>query len=286
MSRPPTRLREFFPSCRRTPGTKIAPSTWRRTLCGSHSTVTPELPEGPLELNRDYPGHDIAPCGVHGCAMTANATAQDCKALCSGGACVGYVFAASACAAGGAAVCWTKSSMPEASGVEGQCRTSQRVGKPASNGTDLATKWARALGAGAGSDRVVGYFGLRSLRVGRAAESATTRPLLNGNATFFAGWLDQSWWPDGQYTAPTDEALASDIAAVSMFGLNMVRLHMKVNPERWYYHADTRGVAVFQDMPQLFVKAAAAGPAWLSPAVQLSSWAAEQLSSWKCLFLI
>eukprot|EP00937_MAST-01D_sp_MAST-1D-sp2_P007093 g7093.t1 len=113
---------------------------------------------------------------------------------------------------------------------------------------------------GPGSDNVVAYFGLRTIRVGRSAGGTAMRPLLNGNATFFAGWLDQSWWPDGQYTAPSDDALASDIAAVSTFGLNMVRLHMKVNPERWYYHADMQGVVVFQDMPQVFVKPAAAGP--------------------------
>lgn len=108
-------------------------------------------------------------------------------------------------------------------------------------------------------DSVVGYFGLRTIRVGRAGQPGggqanVTRPLLNDKAVFFAGWLDQSWWPDGQYTAPSDDALAYDILAVSMFGLNMVRLHMKVNPERYYYHADKRGVAVFQDMPQVFVK--------------------------------
>ena len=96
----------------------------------------------------------------------------------------------------------------------------------------------------------MGYFGLRSFRLGKQPPGNVTRPLLNGKFTFLAGWLDQSWWPDGQYTAPTDAALASDVQAVSMFGFNMVRLHMKVNPERWYYHADTEGVVVLQDMVQ------------------------------------
>ena len=110
-----------------------------------------------------------------------------------------------------------------------------------------------------GGDAVVTYFGLREIALGAAqdhsgdAASGVTRPLLNGNFTFFAGFLDQSWWPDGQYTAPTDEALAFDIEAVAMFGLNMIRLHQKVNPERWYYHADRLGVAIFQDMIQKFV---------------------------------
>ena len=107
-----------------------------------------------------------------------------------------------------------------------------------------------------GGDAVVTYFGLREVALGAAmdrsgdAASGVTRPLLNGEFTFFAGFLDQSWWPDGQYTAPTDEALAFDVEAVPMFGLNMIRLHQKVNPERWYYHADCLGVAIFQDMVQ------------------------------------
>jgi len=84
------------------------------------------------------------------------------------------------------------------------------------------------------------------------------RPVTNGKATFLAGWLDQSWWPDGLYTAPSDEALKSDITAVKTFGMNMVRLHQKVNPERWYYHADTVGVAVIQDVPQKYGGASAA----------------------------
>merc|ERR1712151_718179 len=69
---------------------------------------------------------------------------------------------------------------------------------------------------------------------------------------FLAGFLDQSWWPDGIYTAPSDEALAYDLEATKMFGLNMIRLHQKVNPERWYYHADRLGLVVFQDMPQKY----------------------------------
>lgn len=78
------------------------------------------------------------------------------------------------------------------------------------------------------------------------------RPVLNGEFQFLAGFLDQSWWPDGQYTAPTDEALKSDLAAVKLFGMNMLRLHQKVNAERWYYHADTLGVAIMQDAPQKY----------------------------------
>jgi hypothetical protein len=110
------------------------------------------------------------------------------------------------------------------------------------------------------ADTVLSYFGLRTFALsGQSGQGTTTstaakprRPLLNGNFTFLAGFLDQSWWPDGQYTAPTDEALAFDIEAVPTFGLNMIRLHQKVNPERWYYHADRLGVVVFQDMVQKY----------------------------------
>eukprot|EP00041_Stephanoeca_diplocostata_P000687 m.16204 g.16204 ORF g.16204 m.16204 type:complete len:821 (+) comp10918_c0_seq2:311-2773(+) len=102
-------------------------------------------------------------------------------------------------------------------------------------------------------DSVVAYFGLRTFALG-AGHSATSgkRPLLNGNFTFMAGFLDQSFWPDGLYTAPTDEALAFDVTVVPTFGLNMIRLHQKINPERWYYHADKTGVVVFQDMVQKY----------------------------------
>ena len=85
--------------------------------------------------------------------------------------------------------------------------------------------------------------------------NATVRPLLNGAPVFAAGWLDQSYWPDGIYTAPSDEALAFDVRAVRAFGLNTVRLHQKVNAERWYYAADRYGVMVMQDAVQKYGQA-------------------------------
>jgi beta-galactosidase/beta-glucuronidase len=106
-----------------------------------------------------------------------------------------------------------------------------------------------------GDDLVFSYFGLRTFTVGTPPSSDVTRPLLNGAFTFLAGFLDQSWWPDGQYTAPTDEALESDVVVTKEFGLNMIRLHQKVNPERWYYHADRHGLIVFQDMVQKYGRA-------------------------------
>ena len=76
--------------------------------------------------------------------------------------------------------------------------------------------------------------------------------MLNGNFTFLAGFLDQSFFPDGLYTAPTDDALAYDVEVLERFGLNTIRLHQKVNPERWYYHADVVGVVVLQDAVQKY----------------------------------
>jgi len=106
------------------------------------------------------------------------------------------------------------------------------------------------ISVAAGTDSVLSYFGLRTFKLGDGPKGK--RPLLNGEFTFMAGFLDQSYFPDGLYTAPTDDALAYDIQVVPMFGMNMIRLHQKVNPERWYYHADKIGVAIFQDMVQKY----------------------------------
>ena len=99
-------------------------------------------------------------------------------------------------------------------------------------------------------DSVQTYFGMRE--VGSTTAGNTTRPSINGAPVFFAGVLDQSYWPDGEYAAPSDAALAFDLQSVLDFGLNAVRLHQKVNPERWYYHADKLGIYVLQDMVQKY----------------------------------
>ena len=75
------------------------------------------------------------------------------------------------------------------------------------------------------------------------------RATLNGNAVFMYGPLDQGWWPDGLYTAPTDEALAWDIQFTKDLGFNTIRKHIKVEPARWFYHCDRLGMLVWQDMP-------------------------------------
>jgi hypothetical protein len=98
-------------------------------------------------------------------------------------------------------------------------------------------------------DVVTGYFGMRSL--GKALVGGVMRPLLNGKFVFQLGTLDQGYWPDGIYTAPTDAALRWDLERQKALGFNMVRKHIKVEPARWFYHADRLGLLVWQDMPSL-----------------------------------
>ena len=97
-------------------------------------------------------------------------------------------------------------------------------------------------------DDVESYFGMRSIAM-RTDAAGVPRLLLNGEPLFQLGLLDQGWWPDGLYTAPTDEALAFDIQQTKDLGFNVIRKHVKVEPARWYYHADRLGMLVWQDMP-------------------------------------
>ena len=97
-------------------------------------------------------------------------------------------------------------------------------------------------------DEVKSYAAMREVTVARDADGHK-RMLLNGEPLFQYGPLDQGWWPDGLYTAPTDEALAFDIVKTKEFGYNMIRKHVKVEPARWYYHCDRLGMLVWQDMP-------------------------------------
>ena len=97
-------------------------------------------------------------------------------------------------------------------------------------------------------DTVRSYIGLRTVALQRSG-SGHARLILNGKPRFSAGVLDQGYWPDGVYTAPSDEALSSDITAAKRLGFDLVRKHAKVESARWYYHADRLGVLVWQDMP-------------------------------------
>lgn len=106
------------------------------------------------------------------------------------------------------------------------------------------------IDGGRAVDSVTSYFGMREIRVGQD-ENEVTRILLNGEFVFQLGPLDQGYWPDGLYTAPTDAALRFDIEAAKEMGFNMIRKHAKVEPQRWYYWADRLGMLVWQDMPSV-----------------------------------
>jgi len=97
-------------------------------------------------------------------------------------------------------------------------------------------------------DRVDSYFGMRKISLGQDAKGFT-RIMLNNQPYFQFGPLDQGFWPDGLYTAPTDAALKYDIEMTKKLGFNMARKHVKIEPERWYYWCDKLGLLVWQDMP-------------------------------------
>ncbi|KAA3653666.1 MAG: glycoside hydrolase family 2 [Calditrichaeota bacterium] len=99
-------------------------------------------------------------------------------------------------------------------------------------------------------DEIDSYFAMRKISIGKDREG-TTRLLLNNKYVFQNGPLDQGYWPDGLYTAPTDEALRYDIEMTKKFGFNMIRKHTKIEPDRWYYWTDKLGVLVWQDMPSV-----------------------------------
>ena len=98
-------------------------------------------------------------------------------------------------------------------------------------------------------DSVGSYFGMRKIEVGKV--DGMNRILLNGKFIFQFGALDQGFWPDGVYTAPTDDAIKADIQTAKDYGLNLLRKHIKVEPARWYYWTDHLGVIVWQDMPSM-----------------------------------
>jgi len=103
-------------------------------------------------------------------------------------------------------------------------------------------------GTGRSVDNVKSYFGMRKISLGKD-ELGFKRLMLNNEFVFQLGPLDQGWWPDGLYTAPTDEALRYDIEVTKQLGFNMARKHVKIEPDRWYYWCDKLGLLVWQDMP-------------------------------------
>lgn len=97
-------------------------------------------------------------------------------------------------------------------------------------------------------DEVSSYFGMRKISLGKD-EKGITRMCLNNKPVFQYGPLDQGFWPDGIYTAPSDDALKYDLDMIKELSFNMVRKHVKVEPDRWYYYCDKMGLLVWQDMP-------------------------------------
>lgn len=98
-----------------------------------------------------------------------------------------------------------------------------------------------------GEDKVTSYFAMRKISMEKD-EHGVPRPYLNNRPYFQKGVLDQGYWPDGLYTAPCDEALIFDIEQMKKLGFNMLRKHIKIEPQRWYYHCDRLGMLVWQDM--------------------------------------
>ena len=96
-------------------------------------------------------------------------------------------------------------------------------------------------------DEVESYFAIRRFEIKNDRHNIP-RMYLNGKEHFQKGVLDQGYWPDGLYTGPSDEALIFDICEMKRMGFNMVRKHIKIEPERWYYHCDRLGMIVWQDM--------------------------------------
>ena len=96
-------------------------------------------------------------------------------------------------------------------------------------------------------DRVESYFGMRKISLGD--HKGVKYLFLNNEPLFHYGTLDQGWWPDGLLTPPSDEAMRYDIEMTKAMGFNMIRKHVKIEPDRWYYHCDQLGIMVWQDMP-------------------------------------
>lgn len=103
---------------------------------------------------------------------------------------------------------------------------------------------------GSVADEVTSYFGMRDIKLGKV--NGVVRPLLNGKFVMQLGLLDQGYWPDGVLTAPSEAALKFDIQYTKNAGFNLIRKHMKTEPQRFYYWADKLGLLVWQDMPAIW----------------------------------
>ncbi|AQQ09728.1 Beta-galactosidase large subunit [Sedimentisphaera cyanobacteriorum] len=102
-------------------------------------------------------------------------------------------------------------------------------------------------GSGKLLDTVKSYFGMRKISLGQGEHTKVL--MLNNKPLFHYGTLDQGWWPDGLHTPPSDEAMKYDIEMTKKMGFNMIRKHIKIEPDRWFYWCDKMGIMVWQDMP-------------------------------------
>jgi hypothetical protein len=134
------------------------------------------------------------------------------------------------------------------------------------------------------TDQFNTYFAMRKISLG-SDKNGYTRLMLNNKPIFQYGTLDQGWWPDGLLTPPSDEAMLFDMVKLKEMGFNMLRKHIKVEPSRYYYHADTMGLLLWQDMPSGFAGtgpshvAADAKEDWVRPAESAKQFEAE----WKAI---
>ncbi len=134
------------------------------------------------------------------------------------------------------------------------------------------------------TDQFNTYFAMRKISLGND-KNGYTRLMLNNKPVFQYGTLDQGWWPDGLLTPPSDDAMLFDMVKLKEMGFNMVRKHIKVEPSRYYYHADTMGLLLWQDMPSGFAGpgpshvAADAKEDWVRPAESAKQFETE----WKSI---
>ena len=99
-----------------------------------------------------------------------------------------------------------------------------------------------------GDDRAISYFAMRKFSLETKVHEEFPRICLNDEVQFQNGVLDQGYWPESLYTPPSDAAMIFDIQEMKKTGFNMVRKHLKIEPQRWYYHCDRLGIVVWQDM--------------------------------------
>ena len=131
--------------------------------------------------------------------------------------------------------------------VEGRAGEKIRIPVTCMNSWSPESPYLYDMQVTMGEDRADSYFAMRKIAVEKDGEGIP-RLFLNNRPYFQKGVLDQGYWPDGLYTAPCDEAFVFDIMEMNRLGFNMLRKHIKIEPERWYYHCDRLGMLVWQDM--------------------------------------